>query len=587
MTDHILVGVSWPYPNGEKHIGQIAGSYLPPDTFSRYQRMLGHEVLMVSGSDSHGTPLTIKAEEEGATPIEIVNSYHGLFIEGCIGMGLTFDLFTHTDTQNHWDTTHELFQRHVEQGYIYKETQQQLYDIDAGLFLTDRYVEGTCPFCGYAEARGDQCDNCGQLIDAIQLGEPRSKISASTNIDIRDTEQFFFDLGKVNEDLLDWVLDEKDHWRANVLNFTKSQLELRELRGRAITRDISWGVSIPVEGFDTKRIYVWYEAVIGYLSAAKEWAQLQGDPQAWRQWWDAEVNPDARIYNFIGKDNIPFHTIFWPGMIIAYNKGGGYLNLPTDLPASEYLNLNGEQFSTSRGRVIGINSVLKQFQPDAWRYALTAVAPETNDVEFTWTDFQQRVNNELVANWGNAVNRVIGFANKRFEGVVPTAGTLDDTDATLLADVKAGFTSVGELYEAAKLKAALVECRRLSQRVNQYLNEKEPWKAIKADPEQAATSVWVALQAIEWLKTLWSPILPFSSQSIHEMLGFGGTLFGTQSSQMVTDARGEHQVLQYDHSNAIGVWEATDLPSGQAFGDIQPLFEKLDNEELERRVAAI
>jgi methionyl-tRNA synthetase len=586
MTDHILVGVSWPYPNGEKHVGQIAGSYLPPDTFSRYQRMLGNQVLMVSGSDSHGTPLTIKAEEEGATPIEIVNKYHKLFIEGCIGMGLTFDLFTHTDTQNHWDTTHELFQRHLDQGYIYKETQQQLYDVDAGTFLTDRYVEGTCPFCGYAEARGDQCDNCGQLIDAVELGEPRSKITGSTNIDIRDTEQFFFDLGKLNEDLLDWVLDEKDHWRANVLNFTKSQLELRELRGRAITRDISWGVSIPVEGFDTKRIYVWYEAVIGYLSAAKEWAQLQDDPEAWRQWWDAEINAEARIYNFIGKDNIPFHTIFWPGMIIAYNKGGSRLNLPTDLPASEYLNLNGEQFSTSRGRVIGINSVLKQFQPDAWRYALTAVAPETSDVEFTWTDFQERVNNELVANWGNAVNRVIGFANKRFEGVVPTPGTFDETDTTLLADVKAGFTSVGELYEAAQLKAALVECRRLSQRVNQYLNEKEPWKVIDNDLERAATSVWVALQAIEWLKILWAPILPFSSQSIHEMLGFGGSLFGTQSTQMVSDARGVHQVLQYDHTDAIGVWEATDLPSGQAFGHIQPLFEKLDNEELERRVKA-
>ena len=587
MTEHILVGVSWPYPNGEKHIGQIAGSYLPPDIFSRYQRMTGNQVLMISGSDAHGTPLTIKAEEEGTTPIEIVNTYHELFIEGCLDMGITFDLFTHTDTQNHWDATHELFLRHLEEGYIYKEVQQQLFDVDAGSFLTDRYVEGTCPFCSYPDARGDQCDNCGRLIDAIELGDPRSKITGSTNIEPRPTEHFFIDLGKMNDDLLAWVEDDKDHWRANVLNFTRSQLELHELHGRAITRDMSWGVTIPVEGYDDKRIYVWYDAVIGYLSAAREWALLGEDPEAWRQWWDAEVNPNAKIYNFIGKDNIPFHTIIWPGMLIGYSKGPTKLNLPYDVPASEYLNLNGEQFSTSRGRVIGFNSVLQQFQPDAWRYALTAAAPENNDVEFTWSDFQERINNELVANWGNAVNRVIGFANNRFDGAIPSPGELDELDTQLLDDVRAGFESVGELFGASKFKAGLVECRSLSQRVNQYLNEKEPWKAIKVDPEAAATSVWVALQAINWLKTMWSPILPFSSQQIHSMLGFEGDLFGTQSSEVVSDARGDHTVLRYDHTGAVGTWEPTDLPSGQAIGEIAPLFEKIDDEELERRVSLI
>ena len=586
-TKKILVGVAWPYANGEKHIGQIAGAYMPPDIFARYQRMLGNDVLMVSGSDTHGTPVTLKADAEGISPAAVADKYHEMFVAGCVALGLTFDLYTHTDTQNHWDVTQEMFLRHMQTGYIYKDVQQQLYDPQARRFLADRYVEGTCPFCGSPDARGDQCDNCGRIYDALELKNPRSKITGNTALEVRETEHFFLDMGKMNEPLLAWIKEGKEHWRPNVINFTRGQLELKELRGRPITSDIDWGIDIPLDGFPGKRIYVWYEAVIGYLSAAIEWAKLTETPDAWRAWWDAGVNPDALIYNFIGKDNIPFHTIIWPGMLIGYNAGENRLNLPYDVPANEYWNLGGDKFSTSRGRVIGFNSVLREFQPEAWRYVLTAMAPETADVDFTWQEFMERVNNELVANWGNLVNRVLGFAYKRFDGRIPTPGSLDDFDRALLDDVRAGFASVGELYADVKLKAALTECRRLSQRVNQYLNEKAPWQAVKTDPEGAATSLFVALQAIDWLKLLWAPILPFSSEAVHRMLGYTQPLFGRQYTERVDDARGSHLTLRYDHTGATGRWEPGELPPGQHMTEPSALFVKLDEDILAEKVAAI
>ncbi|MCB0116091.1 MAG: methionine--tRNA ligase [Caldilineaceae bacterium] len=584
MTDtprKILVGVAWPYVNGEKHIGQIAGAYLPPDIFARFQRMMGNDVLMVSGSDTHGTPITLQAEKEGITPQEVIEKYHRLFVDGCLAMGLTFDLYSHTDTQNHWDVTQKLFLRHLENGYIYKDTQKQWYDPEAKRFLADRYVEGTCPYCGYEDARGDQCDNCGRIYDALELKNPRSKITGSTDLAVRETEHFFLDLGKLNEPLLKWVETDKDHWRPNVLNFTKGQLGLNELRGRPITRDIDWGITIPLPGYEGKRIYVWYDAVIGYLSAAVEWGLLN-DTDAWRQWWDRDVNPDALIYNFIGKDNIPFHTVIWPGILMAYNdgEGGEKFNLPYDVPANEYLNFRGMQFSTSRGNVIGFNSVLREFQADAWRYVLTAVAPENSDTDFTWADFVERVNSELVANWGNLANRMLGFAYKRFDGVVPTPGELDQADLDLLDEIRAGFDSVGALYSAVKLKAALQEVRRLSQRVNQYLNDKAPWQSIKTDPAAAATSVYVSLQAIDWLKVMWAPILPHSSEALHGYLGYSEPIFGNQYTEEVTDARGTHLVLRYDHSAASVRWAAGTLPPGQTLQQPQPLFTKLDPAEV-------
>jgi methionyl-tRNA synthetase len=579
----VLVGVAWPYANGQQHIGHIAGAYLPPDIFARYQRMVGNDVLMVSGSDTHGTPITVRAEEEQVSPAEIVERFHRGFIECYLRLGLTFDLFTHTDTQNHWRMTQQMFLHHLQGGYIYKDVQKQLYDAVAGRFLADRYVEGICPYCDYNEARGDQCDNCGRTYEAIELKSPRSKITGSTHLEVRETEHFFFDLARLNSPLLKWIQEGKEHWRPNALNFARTQLEQGELRGRPITRDMEWGIAVPLEGYKDKCIYVWYEAVIGYLSAPMEWAHLHQTPEKWREWWDASVNPGARIYNFIGKDNIPFHAIMWPGMLIAYNS----LNLPYDVPANEYLNMYGRKFSKSRGHVISISSVLQRYQADAWRYALTAMAPEANDVDFTWDDFVERVNNELVANWGNLVHRMLGFAYQRCAGVVPTPGLLDENDQVLLAEVKAGFASVGGLYNAVKLKAALTEARRISQRVNQYLNDKAPWSTIKRDPQAAATTVYVALQAIDWLKLLWAPILPHSSQQLHEMLGYEGPLFGRQYTETVDDQRGSHLVLRYDHSSATGRWQPGTLPPGQALRPPQPLFVKLDDGVAEREAALL
>ena len=600
MTNHgrkILVCVAWPYANGEKHIGQIAGAYLPPDIFARYQRMAGNDVLMVSGSDTHGTPITLQAEREGLHAAEVVDKYHELFVEGCMAMGLTFDLYTHTDTQNHWDVTQQVFRRHLANEFIYKEVQKQWYDPEAGRFLADRYVEGSCPFCGFAEARGDQCDNCGRLYDALELTDTRSKLSGSIELEVRETEHFFLDLGALNEPLLEWIGSGKEHWRNNVLNFTQGQLNLKELRGRAITRDIDWGIAIPIEGYERKCIYVWYDAVQGYLSAAIEWAALSGGK--WQDWWDRDLSPDARHYYFIGKDNIPFHTQIWPGMIMAYNDENeadneaanisglsetaeplkkARLHLPYDVPANEYLNFGGAQFSTSRGNVIGFNTVLEEFQPDAWRYTLTAMAPETADTEFTWPDFVELVNNELVANWGNLVNRAVGFAFRRFDGAVPRPGELDATDQALLEEIRGGFDSVGALYEAVRLKAVLQEARRLSQRVNQYLNEKEPWRTVQTDPQTAATTVYVTLQAIDWLKLLWAPILPHSSERLHQYLGYSEPLFGQLDTTAVEDDRGSHLVLRYDHESASGIWQAKSLSAGQLLRKPAPLFAKLDPE---------
>lgn len=579
-TTQILVCVAWPYANGEQHIGHIAGAYLPPDIFSRYQRMLGREVLMVSGSDTHGTPITVRAEEEKITPADVVAKYHQSFVDSYQKLGFTFDIFTHTDTENHWKTVQELFLKHSERGYIFRAIQKQLFDQSVGKFLPDRYVEGTCPHCGAADARGDQCDKCGKTYDAIELKNPKSKITGSTSLEVRETEHFFIDLSKLNEDLIKWLGEDKDHWRKHVINFAKAQAEKRELRGRPITRDLDWGISIPVKGFEGKCIYVWYEAVIGYLSSVRELSLITKKPDMWKKWWlkDHKSSKDVRSYYFIGKDNIDFHAILWPAMLLAH----GELNLPYDVPANEYLNSYGRKFSKSRGNVISIPYVLSKYQPDAWRYALTALAPETSDVDFTWDDFLERVNNELVANWGNLANRMLGFAYKRYEGKVPAPQKpLDQIDKDLLAEVKNGFSTIGELYEAVKLKAASEELRKLCQRVNQYLNDKAPWTMIKTDAAGASTSVFVALQCIDWLKTMWAPILPHSCQLLHEYLGYDGQLFGRQFTETHEDARGSHMILRYDHSSAIGTWMPSDLKAGHPLREAKALFIKLDEKILE------
>ena len=579
VKERILIGVAWPYANNELHLGHYAGAFLPPDIFARYHRLKGNEVLMVSGSDSHGTPITVSAEAEGITPREVVEKYHERFISSFEKMGITFDLYTTTMTENHFSVVHDMFKRHLEKGYIYKQVTKQIFDPKAGRFLPDRYVEGTCPHCGFVDARGDQCDQCGKTYEAVELKHPRSKVTGSKDLEVRDTEHFFLDLAKLNEPLIEWINDgEKAHWRAHVLNFTRAQLEKRDLHGRAITRDIEWGVTIPVSGYEGKRLYVWYEAVIGYLSASREWARVRGhEAEAWEKFWkNPGAGEGAKSYYFIGKDNITFHSMMWPAMLIGY----GGLNLPHDVPANEYLNSYGRKFSKSRGNAIFINKVLEKYQSDAWRYVLCAIAPESADADFTWDDFLERVNSELVANWGNLVNRVLGFAYKRFNGKVPEPGAIDAAGQELLAAVRAGFDSVGELYEGVKLRSALEEVRALSQKVNQYLSDKAPWTLIKTDEKAAATAIYVALQCIEWLKVLWAPILPVSSQAIHEYLGFEGHLAGHLERKEVKDAHGKHLVMMYDHHGASGTWKPIELAPGQALREPAALFRKLDEKEV-------
>lgn len=570
-----LVCVAWPYASGDRHLGHVAGAYLPPDIYARYQRLRENEVMMVSGSDTHGTPVTVAAAQRGVSNAEIVAYFHGRFVQSFKDLGLSFDLFTHTDTENHWHVTHELFLNHLDNGYIYRDLQRQPYCLIDERFLADRYIEGTCPICGYEDARGDQCDNCGNIFDAVELINPRCKICGQSQIEVRETEHFFFDLGEASPHLAAWLQDDKEHWRPNVINYARQQAESGKLRGRPISRDIDWGISIPVEGYDDKVIYVWYDAVIGYLSATRELCTLEGHPEAWKAWW---LDPEVKSVYFIGKDNTPFHALIWPAMLMADGRG---LNLPYDVPANEYLNIEDKKISTSRRWTIDLPDFLTRYDPDPLRYALTINAPETRDVNFTWDEFVRRNNEELVATWGNLVNRVLGFAFKRFDEQVPEPGPFDETDLALLAESEEAFERVGAEIDAIRLKIALSKAMELAHSANRYLNDKAPWAQIKTDPQAAATTIYVALQVIDRLKILLNPFLPFTTQQLHHYLGYEGDIFGNLYIDEVTDTRGTHPVLRYDGSPIDARWEAATLPPGQRLNKPAALYKKLDPEVVE------
>ncbi|HEY4691189.1 MAG TPA: methionine--tRNA ligase [Anaerolineae bacterium] len=586
MPEKILVCVAWPYANGPQHLGHIAGAYLPPDIYARYHRLKGDDVLMVSGSDSHGTPITVQADKEGVRPRELFERYHLTFLETWQQLGITFDLFTHTDTENHHRVSQAMFLRLNEQGYLFKQTQQQLYSESAGRFLPDRYVEGTCPICGFEHARGDQCDNCGNLLDATQLINPRSKIDGSTPI-VRETEHYFFDLPAFTPRILDYLRD-KGYWRPNVMNFVLNYLK-EGLKPRPITRDIDWGVPVPLPEFNDKVLYVWFEAVIGYLSATIEWAGNNGTPDKWKEWW---YDPSAKTLYFVGKDNIPFHAIIWPAQLIGTQRvyetdEAKSLNLPTDVPAAEFLNLEGQKFSTSRNWAVWAPDFLSRYDADALRYYLTANAPEQRDTEFTWADFVRRNNDELVAAWGNLVNRVISLASKHFEGRVPPPGLMDREDAQLLAQIDVAFDPIGQLIDACKFKAALAEVMALAREVNKYLDGKAPWFQVKEDRARAGTTLYVALRVIDSLKTLFAPYLPFSSQRVHTMLGYSGDVLGKQIVRDYQESERAHRALTYDASTITETWKPSQLPVGQAFGPIAPLFAKLDEKIVEEEKARL
>jgi methionyl-tRNA synthetase len=511
MSEKIFIGVAWPYANGPLHLGHVAGAYLPADIFARYHRTKGNEVLMVSGSDQHGTPITLKAEQEGKTPGEVVAEFHRRFLNSWQKLGISFDLFTSTGTDNHAAVAHDIFLTLLNKGYIYKSTMSQPYCPNCKRFLPDRYLEGTCPYCRFTGARGDQCDQCGKPLNAIELIEPRCRRCGTTPI-FRDSEHFFLKLTAFSGKLLNWV-KQQTHWRQNVLNFTVRYLE-EGLKDRAITRDIDWGITVPVSGFEDKRIYVWFEAVIGYLSASKEWAKSTGDAEKWRSFWQG----DTKSYYFIGKDNIVFHTLIWPAMLMGY----GDLNLPYDVPANEFLTIEGKKLSTSRNWAVWLPDYLARYDPDALRYLLSINMPETSDSDFSWREFFRRNNDELVATYGNLVHRVLTFVYRNFNGSVPPAGEIDNQGQSLLKKAENTLSATDRLLYQCHFREAMRAAMSLAQETNRYLDDKSPWKAIKQDRQSAATSLYVAICVISYLKTIFYPFLPFSSQRLHEYLGFDG-----------------------------------------------------------------
>ena len=592
MPEFVLVAVAWPYGNSQIHAGNLVGSYLPADIFARYNRLKGNRVLMVSGTDSHGTPITVRAEAEGVEPEVVYQRFHRGFLELFQKMGLTYDLFTSTHTENHFKVSQAMFHALLENGFMYKETQKQWFSPAQNRFLPDRYVEGTCYICGYENARSDQCDQCGNLLDPTQLKNPRTKIDGSIP-ELRATEHFFLDLGTLQDDIAEFLKARESYWRPNVLRQSLGQIESEGLRGRPITRDLEWGIPVPVEGWEGKCLYVWFEAVIGYLSASIEWSKIHGQPNAWRDWWK---NQDAKTLYFIGKDNIPFHAIIWPAELAgadgAFDKYFGEgkeepFVLPYDVPANEFLNLEGKKISGSRNWAVWGLDFLTRYDPDPLRYYLTSVMPETRDADWDWEEFYNRNNNELVATWGNLANRVLSFAYKYWEGVVPDPGELSNADTDLLEEVEKGFETVGAEIAAVRLRAALDEAMRLASEVNKYLDTSAPWKAIKEDKAAAARSIFVAMKAIDSLKMLFAPFLPFTSQKLHTYLGYEDQLFGEQYTKQFEDSVSNHSALLYDPQKAGGKWAPSDLQPGAKFLKPEPLFVKLDRSIVEEERARL
>ncbi len=585
----ILVAVAWPYANGPRHIGHVAGFGVPSDVFARYHRLKGSDVLMVSGTDEHGTPIMVAADKEGISPQELVDRNNHVIREDLRRLGLSYDLFTRTTTANHHRVVRDVFRTLYDRGFVVEQTTLGAFSAATGQTLPDRYIEGTCPICGFPDARGDQCDNCGNQLDPHDLIEPRSKVDGQPPV-FKEATHLFLDLPAFRDELRTWI-EGQTHWRPNVRRFSLQLLD--ELRPRPVTRDLDWGVRVPVAGYEEradKRIYVWIDAVVGYLSASIEWAANRGEPDAWRLWWQHQ---EARHFYFMGKDNIVFHSLIWPSQLLGYGEGGelgggkGSLELPYDIVSSEFLTMEGKQFSTSRNVVIHVGEFLDRYSADSLRYYLTAAGPETRDSDFTWAEFVRRNNDELVATWGNLVNRTLQSAYKNF-GTVPQPGELEEHDSRVFADVEAGFAIVGTEIECARFRAALAEAMALAARVNQYVSQQAPWVAMEVDRNRAETILYVALRCIDSLKLLFTPFLPHSSQRLHELLGYEGWIAGPLEFRDVVEAGGvTHTVLTGDYKSWVGRWEPSELAPGQELREPSPLFAKLDPQavvasELER-----
>ena len=581
MCANILAAVAWPYANGPRHIGHVSGFGVPSDVFARYMRMQGHTVLMVSGTDEHGTAIQVKADQEGLTARETADKYHRVIAEDLQGLGLTYDLYTRTTTDNHREVVQEVFRTLYDNGYIVKQTQMGAISPSTGRTLPDRYIEGICPICGFDGARGDQCDNCGNQLDPADLKNPRSRINGEVPEFVK-TEHFFLDLPALAEQLGEWLQTRED-WRPNVLRFSYNLL--KDLRPRAITRDLDWGIPVPVEGWENepmKRIYVWFDAVIGYLSASVEWARRSGDPDAWKRFWHDE---QALSYYFMGKDNIVFHSVIWPGILLGADgegaRGGtpsewlGRLDLPTEVVSSEYLTMRGSKVASSRGASIFVGDFLREFGPDALRYFIAVAGPENQDTDFTWEEFVRRNNFELANEWGNLVNRSVSMAHKDV-GAVPAPGEFTDADTALLQAARDAFPVVGEFLGRCKFKAAIGEAMRIVSLANKYLSDQEPWK-LKDDPARRDTVLFVALQVVSDCNVLLTPFLPHAAQKVWEALGHTGVWAAQPELVEVSEGDTTYPVLQGDYTAQQARWESVPVVPGTPLSRPTPLFRKLDD----------
>ncbi|QWC85900.1 methionine--tRNA ligase [Nocardioidaceae bacterium] len=597
----VLSAVAWPYANGPRHIGHVAGFGVPSDVFSRYMRMAGHDVLMVSGTDEHGTPILIAADEAGLTAQELADRNHRLIAEDLVSLGLTYDLYTRTTTRNHEAVVQEMFRGVHDNGYFVEQTTYGAISPSTGRTLPDRYIEGTCPICKTPGARGDQCDACGNQLDPADLIDPVSRINGETP-EFVETQHFLLDLPALADALAEW-LDEREAsgtWRPNVIRF--SQNILKEIRPRAMTRDIDWGITIPLEGWrdnPTKKLYVWFDAVIGYLSASIEWARRSGNAEAWRDWWNPgpDGTTDSLSYYFMGKDNITFHSQIWPAELLAYagrgEKGGdpgdyGVLNLPTEVVSSEFLTMEGKKFSSSKRVVIYVRDMLERYQPDAFRYFVAAAGPENQDADFTWSEFVRRTNDELVAGWGNLVNRTASLVAKNF-GEIPAVGELTERDERLLADVRETFARVGDQIGRHRQKAAIGEAMRTVGEVNRYVSDEAPWTLKGEDErERLGTVLHVMCQAVADLNVVLSPFLPFSANAVDRVLGGAGRIAPMPRLEEVEDLDGgaPYPVITGDYAD-VPAWASSPITVGTPVAKPTPVFRKLDTAVVEAELARL
>jgi len=504
-----LITTALPYANGPVHIGHLAGVYVPADIYARYKRLRGEEVLLIGGSDEHGVPITIKAKNEGVTPQDIVDRYHNIIKKSFEELGISFDIYSRTTSDIHRRTASDFFRKLYDKGEFVEKTSMQLYDEEAGQFLADRYVTGTCPHCGAEGAYGDQCEKCGTSLNATDLINPRSAITGNVPV-LRETRHWYLPLDKWEPELRHWILDCHKEWKSNVYGQCKSWLDMG-LQPRAVSRDLDWGIPVPVEGADGKVLYVWFDAPIGYISNTRELL-----PDSWEKWWK---DPETRMIHFIGKDNIVFHCIVFPAML----KAEGSYNLPDNVPANEFLNLEDDKISTSRNWAVWLHEFLRELpgKQDVLRYVLTANAPETRDNNFTWRDFQTRNNSELVAILGNFVNRAMVLCHKYFGGIVPTPGEFLDIDRTAMTDIEKAIAGLSDNLEHFHFRDAIKDAMEIARVGNKYLADTEPWKLIKTDEPRVATIINLALQICANLSVAFEPFTPFMAASLKKQLGLG------------------------------------------------------------------